>query len=259
MYARGDLRGAAPAGAMAVFVGCRRTRPGVVAVCAAALVASCGVAGANGGAGRGPAASPGSPVLGYRLNAVAAVPGASVWAVGLTSQGSVHAIRWDGRAWRPVPSPALPFGGALISVAAASATSAWAVGVRIGARGAGGLIEHWNGTAWTVVPSPALAKGGLAGVTVLSATRAWAVGATSHRQHRTLTVIERWNGRSWALVPSPARGYLAGVTATSARNAWAVGITGLPLGRGTGIIEHWNGTSWTCISATGTAGPCPPG
>jgi len=121
------------------------------------------------------------------------------------------------------------------------------------------LIEHWNGTAWTVVPSPALAKGGLAGVTVLSATRAWAVGATSHRQHRTLTVIERWNGRSWALVPSPARGYLAGVTATSARNAWAVGTTGLPLGRGAGIIEHWNGTSWTCISATGTAGPCPPG
>ena len=175
-----------------------------MAVCAAALVASCGVAGAYGEAGRGPAASPGSPVLGYRLAAVAAVPGAGAWAVGLSSQGSVHAIRWDGRAWRPVPAPG---GGDLYGVAALSAADAWAVG--------------------------------------------YGAGNTA--------VIERWNGRSWALVPSPARGYLAGVTATSARNAWAVGTTGLPLGRGTGIIEHWNGTSWTCISATGTAGPCPPG
>jgi len=60
-------------------------------------------------------------------------------------------------------------------------------------------------------------------------------------------------------VPSPAKGLLGSVTATSARNAWAVGLTGSSLGHGTGIIEHWNGNSWTCISATGTAGPCPSG
>jgi len=117
------------------------------------------------------------------------------------------------------------------------------------------LVEHWNGTAWTLVRSPALAMGGLAGVTALSGTSAWAVGGTFPRSQGPRTAIERWNGKSWALVPSPAPGFLASVTATSARNAWAAGLS--PAGA-TGIIEHWNGSSWTCISATGTAGPCPP-
>jgi hypothetical protein len=36
-------------------------------------------------------------------------------------------------------------------------------------------------------------------------------------------------------------------------------LAGSSLGRGTGIIEHWNGSSWSCVSATGRAGPCPPG
>ena len=99
------------------------------------------------------------------------------------------------------------------------------------------------------------------GVTALSATSAWAVGDTVHRPQGMLTVIEHWNGKSWARVPSPGLGLLASVTATSARDAWAVGLTGgaATAGGGSGVIEHWNGSSWTCISATGTAGPCPPG
>jgi hypothetical protein len=140
---------------------------------------------------------------------------------------------------------------------ATSATNAWAVGVRYG-RATGGLIEHWNGTAWTLARSPALASGGLTGVTALSGTSAWAVGETFPSSQPPQTVIERWNGTSWARVPSPAPGFLASVTATSARNAWAVGVSA-PTRNATGIIEHWDGNSWTCISATGTAGPCPAG
>jgi hypothetical protein len=117
------------------------------------------------------------------------------------------------------------------------------------------LIEHWDGTAWTLVNSPDLTQGTLVGVTALSATSAWAVGGTMRGSQPAQTVIERWNGKSWALVPSPAAGFLASVTATSARNAWAVGFSP---GDATGVIEHWAGSSWTCISATGTAGPCPP-
>src|SRR5262249_27867054 len=77
--------------------------------------APCGWAGAGGGPGGSPAAAAGpsvqgggspppSPVLGYRLNAVAALSAASAWAVGLSNQGTIHPIRWDGRNWQRVPA-----------------------------------------------------------------------------------------------------------------------------------------------------------
>jgi len=149
-----------------------------------------------------------------------------------------------------VPGPALPAAAALKGVAATSDANAWAVGGSTGA-----LIEHWNGTAWTRVPAPALSMGSLEGVTALSATSAWAVGTIVDKGDRLASLIERWNGSSWARVPSPAAALLVSVTATSARDAWAVGFSS---GGATGIIEHWNGSSWACLSATGTAGPCPP-
>ena len=97
---------------MTVFLGCWKFRRwcwhGVAAVCAAAMVASCGVAGANGGPRQSPAAPVGSvvptlgspspsPVLGYQLNGVAAVSAASAWAVGTTNRITGHVIRWDGQ------------------------------------------------------------------------------------------------------------------------------------------------------------------
>src|SRR5215468_3655996 len=109
--------------------------PGVVAVCATA-VASCGGMGADGGPSRSAAAAAGpsvqavgnpprSPVLGYRLNAVAALSAASAWAVGLSNQGTIHPIRWDGRIWQRVPASG---DGDLYGVAVISAADAWAVG-----------------------------------------------------------------------------------------------------------------------------------
>jgi hypothetical protein len=80
---------------------------------------------------------------------VAAAFAGSVWAVGRS--GSICSprtlvVRWNGAAWKRVPSPRLT-GSALDGVAVASARSAWAVGY------AGGLVKRtlilrWNGTAW---------------------------------------------------------------------------------------------------------------
>ena len=61
---------------------------------------------------------------------VAATSASNAWAVG--SSGSVASskpliVRWNGTAWKQVPSPALA-DGALNGVAATSATNAWAVG-----------------------------------------------------------------------------------------------------------------------------------
>lgn len=73
---------------------------------------------------------------------------------GVTSQSLAE--RWNGRAWRRIssPSPSGIFGTTLLNgIAAASATSAWAVGYYKGSVSRT-LILRWNGRAWKRVPSP---------------------------------------------------------------------------------------------------------
>src|SRR5262249_39193885 len=227
----------------------QRRWPGVVAVCAAAAGASWGGAG-GGGWARSPTAAagpsvqavgspPASPVLGYRLNAVAALSAASAWAVGLSNQGTIHPIRWDGRSWQRVLAPA---GGDLYGGAVLSAVDAWAVGYGPSNEA---LIEHWNGTAWAPMAAPSTGGPAIlhAGAAV-SRGEAWAVGGANSAGK---TVILRWNGTAWTRVNSPtppgAFSELNGVAATSATNAWAVGDTDTKRHR-VPLIEHWNGTAW---------------
>ena len=77
------------------------------------------------------------------LTGVAATSARNAWTAGRT-------LRWDGTAWRRVPSPAGP-AASLNGVAATSRVNAWAVGSTGACRT---LILHWDGTAWTQVPSP---------------------------------------------------------------------------------------------------------
>ena len=151
---------------------------GVGFAAAACAVVSCGSAGTGALAGPGaagmpavqspravPAARPGSEVagpagslsVGGRLDGVAAASAAGVWAAGSSTVGNTLAVRWDGRAWKPVPAPGghrltSPQGGSLNGVAAVSADDAWAVGAGMFNRA---LIERWDGAAWTRVPGPA--------------------------------------------------------------------------------------------------------
>jgi len=185
--------------------------------------------------------------VGGQLKGVAATSARNAWAVG--ESGAAHPraliVRWNGTAWKNVPSPA-PAGSGLSGVAALSASNAWAVGTT----GHTALIERWDGRAWTAVPSPALPGSSLSGVAAVSARDAWAVGVTGTTRPRAL--ILRWNGRSWTRVPSPG-GYLSAVAATSAGNAWAVG-TGTSVSSGKPLILRWNGTSWRPVPTPG-AGP----
>ena len=113
-------------------------------------------------------------MLGYRLNGVAALSAASAWAVGLSNQGTIHPIRWDGRTWQRVPASG---GGDLYALAVLSAADAWAVGYGPSNEA---LIEHWNGTAWTPVAAPS--TGGpaiLHAVAAVSPGDVWAVGGAN--------------------------------------------------------------------------------
>ena len=106
-----------------------------------------------------------------------------------------------GSAWKQAPSPSLA--GSLSSVAATSASNAWAVGYTSNGRT---LIERWNGAAWKRVSSPSPGSDAtLDGVAASSAGSAWAVGSTISGSSDN-TLIERWNGAAWRQVPSPTPG-----------------------------------------------------
>jgi hypothetical protein len=87
------------------------------------------------------------------LQGVTATSADNAWAVGyyqLSGTGFYTLIlHWNGKFWHAQPSPN-PAGNNdfLISVAAASASSAWAVGGSNSGFGPQNLVLHWNGTAW---------------------------------------------------------------------------------------------------------------
>jgi hypothetical protein len=151
-----------------------------------------------------PSPSPGAPNP-DDLRGVAAVSAGSAWAVGCTTCATASGFngplieRWNGTAWKQVPTPGLGApGGMLLGVAATSASRAWAVGGTESGSGPSEvittLIARWNGSGWTRVPSPSPAGGAaLFGVAAVSAGSAWAVGDVG----ATKTLIERWNGTAW--------------------------------------------------------------
>jgi hypothetical protein len=185
---------------------------------------------------------------------VAATSAGNAWAVGY-EPGLTLIQRWNGKAWKAVPTLTLgPADGNLYGVAATSASNAWAVGYYPGQDSSGTLIAHWNGKTWKQVPSPNQGPGGsiLQGVAATSAANAWAVGETGDEK----TVIVHWNGKAWKRVRSPSPGlgsFLYGVTATSATNAWAVGYSGITGPRLTTLILHWNGKTWTRVPSPSPA------
>ena len=189
------------------------------------------------------------------LTGIAARSAHDVWAVGSYAApggGPLQSliVHWDGHSWTQVPS-ADPYDEdiGLTSVAAISATNAWAVGLATtGALGSSQILAfHWNGHSWQQVPAP---QGLGQGLVAVAATRAaaWAVGFRVTKSQE-LTLTERWNGTAWKRVASPSPGPgqlldgLQAVTVLSASNAWAVGeFTGKTTLKA--LIEHWNGRSW---------------
>jgi hypothetical protein len=178
----------------------------------------------------GPASRLASVRGGGILYGVAEISGRSAWAVGQTG-GSLSTrprtliLRWNGGAWRRLPSPTRASGRSLTAVAVTSAGRAWAVG-QTGRATLSTLIERWNGTRWRIVPGPNPAhSGALFGVAAVSARSAWAVGESPASFSAKLkTLILRWNGAAWRRVPSPNAAtpgsYLAAVAAASPSSAW---------------------------------------
>jgi hypothetical protein len=200
------------------------------------------------------------------LNSVGATASGAVWAVGeITTRGTpstsatlierLTAGKWHRQA---SPSPGGANGDSeLSSVAALSASDAWAVGAYGPAQGptATALIERWNGKSWRVTAGAAPAgtkdQASLNDIAAVSASNARVVGDVSNASG-TATFIEHWNGRSWKRVPSPNPGtahfaVLGSVSAFSASDVWASGTYQRGNERSSRYVPftlHWNGRKW---------------
>jgi hypothetical protein len=179
--------------------------------------------------------SPDRPSGGCFLNAVVALSASDAWAVGLSRSAGGPArtliMHWDGRRWAITASPnAGPGDNSLVSVAAASARDAWAVGYR-DARGVyRSLAEHWDGNRWTVARLPRLGGpgNGLNAVAAAASGVVWAVGGSARARGPSQPLVLRLVGRSWSSVPVPASLHSAtlnGVAAWGRGAAWVVGAT----------------------------------
>jgi hypothetical protein len=199
--------------------------------------------------GRGAAGGEGS-VLRVSLRAVLAIAAAGI-PVGLASvaAGPASAVVHPAMAVFPAAAAYSTTGG-LAGVAAASRSSAWAVGYSGASFPGKVLMLHWNGREWSRVTRPKVltASGELSAITVVSARDAWAVGSTGGGTHQH-TLILHWNGRAWKAVTSPApvaSGSLSAVTA-SAKGGWAVGwhSTGPSVPQTSPLIFKLTGTKWS--------------
>lgn len=189
------------------------------------------------------------------LHGVAVTSARNAWAVSYYLAGSYwtsRIVHWNGHSWRPQPTP-VPHGTDLYSVAAVSASAAWAVGDYYNAADGHykAIILHWNGHSWSRQnsPNPPGADGHLRGVAAASAKSVWAVGSSYASPHVTSgrTLILHWNGHTWSRQASPNVGTgtnaLSAVTATSPWNAWAVGQYDTSAAHP--LILRWNGRKWS--------------
>jgi hypothetical protein len=176
------------------------------------------------------------------LNGSFALSDTDAWVVGASVNASAGAeaplvLNWNGTAWSSVSTPT-PSGStpnwALKSVAASSASDAWAVGVQSsGTKIHDSLFEHWNGTAWSVVAGPN--EGVLNAVLDFSPTNAWAFADFS---------VLHWDGTAWSVVTG-ALPALA-VSADGPNDIWGVSRDN--------IVTHFNGTSWSSTTLSAPKG-----
>lgn len=134
--------------------------------------------------------------------------------------------------------PSSPFilGGNLVGVAAASASSVWAVGYVLDGPKQQLETWHWNGRYWAPVGSKAV-SGSLTPLFAVAtaAGDTWAVGGRSGDR----TIVLHWRHGTWATVAVPSglrKAGLSSVAVLSPHDVWAAGSN---------TLLHWNGKRWS--------------
>ncbi|GAB3423747.1 beta propeller repeat protein [Flindersiella endophytica] len=203
------------------------------------------------------------PVANNRLNAVDALTGNDVWAVG-SAGGFPFTTHWNGARWTTAASPRPGIASSLSGVRTFSGNRAWAVGgTNLGNFDGSLLTMRWNGTSWTEIPTPAPIAdiSNLYDVDGVSPDNVWAVGLQLDSVFPIGSyhpVVLHWTGQAWTLEQLPAiapSARLEGVVALAANDVWAVGSKASSAGGPWApLLLHWDGAGWQQAAAPVTAG-----
>lgn len=205
-----------------------------------------------------PSPSPGNSF--NDLGTIRRVSATNIWAVGSDAGSDFHdrslALRWNGKAWKQVPSPNPgKSSDSLSGLAVGSAGAIWTTEFFTKTNLPTSQILRWNGHAWrTAAASPAGSE--LFDVSASSSSNAWAVGDDAKGHSLAL----HWNGRSWKRISTPNLqpnrliNALQSVTVVSRTSAWAVGAAHnfFSVFEGTAIEMHWNGRKWSMMKSPST-------
>ncbi|HVF99933.1 MAG TPA: hypothetical protein VND68_08855 [Chloroflexia bacterium] len=149
------------------------------------------------------------------LNAVAAISGTDVWAVGYSK--SLH---WDGTEWATVPVPE----GYWEAVAAGAPDDVWLAGWTRQMPNPATVVDtpaiaRWDGRAWRSIPLDDVSrigpheKGRLNAITAVAEDDVWAVGVSIGETRQGAngfelppfgrTLVMHWDGKTWSYIPGP--------------------------------------------------------
>lgn len=218
------------------------------------------------GTGWSTVASPNAGSDDSYLLGVAADGASDVWAVGYSSAAHDPASarsslieHWDGTSWSIVPSPTVAY-DSLLAVAAASPTSAFAVGFRHVPGVSFTTIQlKWDGSTWTdqSASQPDPNYNILDSVTAVSSTDYWASGYFQNSATGTTQPFgDHWDGASWTTQVGISTGttdQFFGVTAGAPGDVWAVGGSQRAASPDRNLIENFSGLKEP-TGVTATAG-----
>jgi len=127
----------------------------------------------------------------------------------------------------------------LLAVAAASTTSAWAVGgtETSGNSDVSPVVLQWNGAKWQAPALPSGLAGTLSAVSAPASNDVWAGSLING-------YLLHWDGTAWSVAKKWATsqsGQITGITAFSPSNVWVFGASGAFAGLGT---WHLSGGTW---------------
>ncbi len=232
------------------------------------------------------------------LAGVSAASTSAAWAVGADAEtaldtGTPLILRWNGTRWSKAALSGIPGPGYLTSVAAASASDAWAVGTDK----SGAVVLHWNGRNWCKVSFPGQATAIVSSVAVEPDGTAWLAAGLPNSSGIYQSLVEEWNGKAWHVVNTGLDGGALSVVRVSASGdvfvagsgitsnnivayehdgTWVslpgppldavqdmlgdsgsdVWVVGLELSQTSEEAEvcNWNGSTWTAVNAPANVG-----
>ena len=226
-----------------------------LAAAAAALLASVSPAAAAAAAASAPTAAatpaawqavsvPSSVTSPATLADVSAASASSAWAVGADAEtalktGTPLILHWNGSKWAKVALSGVPGLGYLTSVAAASASDAWAVGTDK----SGAVVLHWNGSRWSKVAFPDSSTATVSSVAAGPGGTAWLGGSTPSTGTSSNILVEQWNGNSWHVVKTGlGQGWLNSVRVAASGDVYFAGSDS-----NGGMAGYSHDGSWTVL------------